>query len=77
MLPEFHILLIEDSRADVKIISRAMVEGNIPHRLTVLHDGRHALDYMKNLPPLSLLTSTRPTLSSSTSTSLASTAARS
>ncbi len=45
MRPEFHILLIEDSRADVKIIERALAEGNVPHRLTVLHDGRQALDY--------------------------------
>ncbi len=46
---DFHILLIEDSRADVKIISRALAEGKIPHRLTVLHDGRHALDYFDKL----------------------------
>ena len=46
---EFHIMLIEDSRADVKIISRALAEGNIPHRLTVLHDGRQALDYFQKL----------------------------
>ena len=49
MRPEFHILLVEDSRADVKIIERALAEGHIPHRLTVLHDGRHALDYLTRL----------------------------
>ena len=49
MRPDFHILLIEDSRADVKIIERALREGNIPHRLTVIHDGRQALDYLDQL----------------------------
>jgi CheY-like chemotaxis protein len=47
--PEFHILLIEDSRADAKIIERALREGEIAHRLTVIPDGRHALDYLFRL----------------------------
>ena len=46
---EFHILLIEDSRADAKIIERALREGEIAHRLTVIPDGRHALDYLFSL----------------------------
>ena len=49
MRPDFHILLVEDSRADVKIIERALTEENIPHRLTVLHDGSLALDYLNKL----------------------------
>lgn len=49
MRPDFHILLIEDSRADVMIIERALHEGNVPHRLTVIHDGRKALDYLVRL----------------------------
>jgi CheY-like chemotaxis protein len=49
MSPEFHILLVEDSRTDVKIIERALREGNVAHRLTVLHDGQHALDYFARL----------------------------
>jgi chemotaxis family two-component system response regulator Rcp1 len=49
MRPDFHILLVEDSRADVKIIERALHDGNVPHRLTVLHDGRKALDYLGRL----------------------------
>ena len=49
MRPEFHILLIEDSRSDVKIIERALAEGNVPHRLTVLCDGSHALEYLIRL----------------------------
>jgi CheY-like chemotaxis protein len=46
---EFHILLIEDSRADAKIIERALREGDVPHRLTVIPDGKHALDYLFKL----------------------------
>ncbi len=49
MRPEFHILLVEDCRADVKIIERALREGNVGHRLTVIHDGRQALDYLARL----------------------------
>ncbi|HZW29072.1 MAG TPA: response regulator [Isosphaeraceae bacterium] len=46
---DFHILLVEDSRADAKIIERALREGEIAHRLTVIPDGRHALDYLFSL----------------------------
>jgi CheY-like chemotaxis protein len=46
---DFHILLIEDSRADAKIIERALREGDVDHRLTVIPDGRHALDYLFSL----------------------------
>lgn len=49
MRPEFHILLVEDSRADVKIIERALLEGNVEHRLTVIHDGKRALEYLVRL----------------------------
>jgi CheY-like chemotaxis protein len=46
---ELHILLIEDSRTDAKIIERALREEAVPHRLTVLPDGRQALDYLFGL----------------------------
>jgi len=46
MRHEFHILLIEDSDTDVKIIQRALTEGRIEHRLTIIRNGRHALDYL-------------------------------
>ena len=46
---EFHILLIEDSRADAKIIERALRESEVAHRLTVIPDGRLALDYLFDL----------------------------
>jgi len=43
---DFHILLIEDSRADAKIIERALRESDVAHRLTVIPDGQHALEYL-------------------------------
>ena len=46
---DFHILLIEDSRADAQIVARALTEENLPHRLTVIHDGRHALEYLARI----------------------------
>jgi chemotaxis family two-component system response regulator Rcp1 len=46
---EFHILLVEDSRADAKIIERALRESQVAHRLTVIADGRSALDYLFGL----------------------------
>jgi CheY-like chemotaxis protein len=46
---ELHIMLVEDSRADAKIIERALREGDIPHRLTVIRDGKLALDYLFGL----------------------------
>jgi two-component system, chemotaxis family, response regulator Rcp1 len=46
---EFHILLVEDSRADAKIIERALRESHVAHRLTVIADGRSALEYLFGL----------------------------
>jgi hypothetical protein len=46
IVPELHTVLIEESRADAKIIERAPREGAVPHRLTVIPDGRQALDYL-------------------------------
>jgi len=49
MHPEFHILLIEDSETDAKIIQRALKEAKIEHRLTVLRNGHDALEYLVGL----------------------------
>jgi CheY-like chemotaxis protein len=49
MFPEFHILLVEDSRADTKIIERALREGKVEHRLTIVSDGGQAIDYLGRL----------------------------
>ncbi len=49
MLPDFHILLVDDSLADLKIIERTLLEAGIQHRLTAIHDGPNALDYLRRL----------------------------
>jgi chemotaxis family two-component system response regulator Rcp1 len=49
MANDFHILLVDDSPSDVLIIERALREEAIDHRLTVLQDGRAALDYLVRL----------------------------
>ncbi len=49
MASEFHILLVDDSPSDVLIIERALREEQLEHRLTVLQDGRAALDYLLRL----------------------------
>ena len=49
MAHDFHILLVDDSPSDVLIIERALREEQIDHRLTVLQDGRAALDYLVGL----------------------------
>jgi CheY-like chemotaxis protein len=46
---KFHILLIDDSRADAKIIERALREADVSQRLTVISDGQLALDYLFDL----------------------------
>jgi CheY-like chemotaxis protein len=46
---EFHILLVEDSPADVLIIDRALTQAGMGHRLSVIADGRLALDYLHAL----------------------------
>jgi chemotaxis family two-component system response regulator Rcp1 len=47
MADSFHILLVEDSPADVRIIRRALGECNVAHALTVIPDGRKAIDYLE------------------------------
>ena len=49
MAHDFHILLVDDSPSDALIIERALREEGIAHRLTILQDGRAALDYLVGL----------------------------
>jgi chemotaxis family two-component system response regulator Rcp1 len=62
MRAEFHILLVEDSEADVKIIQRALKETKIDHRLTVIRNGREALKYLLALGHLGADLSLEPDL---------------
>jgi CheY-like chemotaxis protein len=49
MRPELHILLVEDSETDAKIIERALREGKVEHRLTIIRNGRLALEFLLGL----------------------------
>src|SRR5438045_1030953 len=49
MAHDFHILLVEDSPTDAKIIERAFRECRFSLRLTVLRDGQSALDFLQAL----------------------------
>jgi two-component system, chemotaxis family, response regulator Rcp1 len=46
---DFHILLVDDSATDAKIIERALRESRAAHTLTVLRDGRDALEHLRRL----------------------------
>jgi len=59
---DFHILLVDDSLADVKIIERALLEARVEHRLTVIHDGQGALDYLERLHEPSIPADLEPDL---------------
>jgi chemotaxis family two-component system response regulator Rcp1 len=49
MHDKFHILLVEDSESDSKIIERALRDARFDHRLTVIRDGRQALEFLASL----------------------------
>jgi len=62
MQTDFHILLIEDSLTDVKIIERALRESQVDHRLTVISDGGKAIEYLTNLQSTDCATPLEPDL---------------
>ena len=41
------ILLVEDSRGDVRLIREALRTANFPHHLNVVEDGEAAMSYLK------------------------------
>jgi two-component system, chemotaxis family, response regulator Rcp1 len=43
------ILLVEDEESDVELVARAINGGQVPCRLSVVHNGRRALDYLHRL----------------------------
>jgi CheY-like chemotaxis protein len=58
-----HILLVEDNEGDILLITEALQERRIINRITVLKDGKQAIDYLSaaadlqtpDLPDLLLL----------------------
>lgn len=41
------ILLVEDSKADVRLIQEALKHSSIPHQLKVVRDGMDAMSYLR------------------------------
>ena len=46
MIKEVHILLVEDNEGDILLITEAFQERRIVNRITVLKDGKQAIDYL-------------------------------
>lgn len=44
---EFHLLLVEDNPADVRLTQEALKEGKYTHTLSVVNDGDAALRYLR------------------------------
>ena len=45
------ILLVEDNPGDVRLTQEALKDGQIPHHLSVTHDGEQAMAYLRHEPP--------------------------
>ena len=41
-----HILLVEDNEGDILLTTEALEEGKIANRITVLKDGKEAIDFL-------------------------------
>ncbi|MGK7945241.1 MAG: response regulator [Microcystaceae cyanobacterium] len=41
------ILLVEDSKADARLVQEVLKTSNVPHQLTVVRDGMAAMDYLR------------------------------
>ena len=44
-----HILLVEDNEGDILLTTEALHEGKILNKLTVLRDGKQAIDYLSEM----------------------------
>lgn len=42
------MLLVEDDEVDIMNVERCFRKQNIPHRLSIAHDGLEALEYLRN-----------------------------
>ncbi len=56
----FHILLVEDNEGDILLTTEALEEGKIINRMTVIKDGKSAIDFLETsssdqLPDLIIL----------------------
>lgn len=48
-MKSIHILLIEDNEGDILLTTDTLEESKIINKLTVIKDGKAAIDYFKNL----------------------------
>jgi CheY-like chemotaxis protein len=60
-MKSLHILLVEDNEGDIVLTTEALEESKVVNKVTVLRDGKAAIDFfetltdLKNLPDLVLL----------------------
>ena len=47
MRPEIDILLVEDNRGDVRLMTHMLAQSGIEHRLSIAHDGVEALSFLQ------------------------------
>ncbi|MEO6253422.1 MAG: response regulator, partial [Ferruginibacter sp.] len=58
-----HILLVEDNEGDIMLTTEALEEGKIANKISIVKDGKHAIDFLnkkgdyenETLPDLILL----------------------
>jgi CheY-like chemotaxis protein len=48
-MKSIHILLVQDNAGDILLTTETLEENKIINKLTVIKDGRTAIDYFKNL----------------------------
>lgn len=46
-----HILLVEDNEGDILLTTEALAEGKIVNRISVVRDGKEALDFLEAKEP--------------------------
>ena len=51
MAETFHLLLVEDNPADVRLTQEALKNGKVLHKLHVVQDGIEAMAFLHQLPP--------------------------
>jgi chemotaxis family two-component system response regulator Rcp1 len=46
-VPHKIILLVEDSKADIRLIQEVLKTSTVPHELVIVRDGVNAMDYLR------------------------------
>ncbi|MEO6405867.1 MAG: response regulator [Ferruginibacter sp.] len=45
-MKSIHILLVEDNEGDIMLTTEALEEGKIANKITIVKDGKHAIDFL-------------------------------